>query len=97
MNGAWTYKGRDSEGAGSNGVAGQEDAEIPEPTTAPMIPFVALAPQQEPMSSFERLMIYRMDSMTEEQRSHHEYCVTHFTQLHQQIDDIHNTLNNFNL
>jgi len=38
-----------------------------------------------------------MDNMTEEQRARHEYCVTHFTQLHQQIDDIHDTLNNFNL
>jgi len=42
-------------------------------------------------------MIFRLDNMTEEQQARYEYCVTHFTQLHQQIDDIHDTLNNFNL
>jgi len=97
VNGAWTYKGGDNEGVGTSGVAGQEDAEVPEPTTVTMLPFVSSAPQEEPMSSFERLMISRIDNITEEQRAHHEYCVMHFTQLHQQIDDIHDTLNNFNL
>ena len=46
VNGAWTYKGRDSEGAGSSGVAGQEDAEVLDPAAAtPMLPFVSPAPQ----------------------------------------------------
>jgi len=83
VDGAWTYKGGDSEGAESSGVAGQEDVAVPEPTTTPMLPFVPPAPQEEPMSNFERLMISRMDSITDEQRAHHEYYVTHFTHLHQ--------------
>ena len=44
MNEAWTYKGGDSEGAGSSGVAGQEDAELPDTTGAPMLPFVPPTP-----------------------------------------------------
>ena len=97
LNGTWTYKGGDGKEARSSGVAGQEDAELPDTTTTHMLPFVSPAPHQEPITSFEKLMISRMDNITEEQRVHHEYCVTHFTQLHQQIDDIHDTLNNFNL
>jgi len=62
-----------------------------------MTPFVPQATREETMSSFERMMIERLDNMTEEQHRHHEYCVTHFQQLHQQVDDIHDTLNNFNL
>ena len=64
MNGTWTYKGGDAEGAGSSGVVGQEDAENPKHTAGPMIPLVPLVPQQEPMSSFGRLMISRMGNMT---------------------------------
>jgi len=79
VNGAWTYKGGDSEGVRSSGVAGQEDAELLDTTTTPMLPFVPPAPHQEPMTSFERLMIFRMDRIIEEQRTHHEYCATHFT------------------
>jgi len=98
VNRAWTYKGRDSEGIGTSGVSAQEDEEMPDSeATTTMLPFVPPAPQEEPMSSFERLMISRLDNMTEEQRARHEYCVTHLTQFHQQIDDIHDTLNNFNL
>ena len=72
VNGAWTYKGGDSEGVGSSGVAGQEDAKLPHTTKAPMLPFVPPPPHQEPMTSFERLMISRMDIITEEQVTHHE-------------------------
>jgi len=72
VNGAWTYKRGDSEGVGSSGVVGQEDVEIPELTAAPMIPFVPPTPQQDPIFSFERLMMFRMDNMIEEQRAHHE-------------------------
>jgi len=97
VNVAWTYKGGDGEGVGSSGVAGQEDSKVHNPTTTPVLPFEPQAPREEVMSSFERLMISRLDNMIEEQRMHHEYCVTHFQQLHQQIDDIHDTFNNFNL
>jgi len=98
LNGAWTYKGGHSVGAGTSGVSAQEDEEMPDSeATTTMLPFVPPAPQDEPMSSFEKLMNSRLDNMTEEHRAHYEYCVTHFTQLHQQIDDIHDTLNNFNL
>ena len=43
------------------------------------------------------MMKGKLDNMTEEQHKHNKYCVTHFQQLHQQVDDIHGTLNNFNL
>ena len=50
MNGAWTYKGGDSEGAGTSGVSAQEDEEMPDSeVAAAMLPFVPPAPQQEPM------------------------------------------------
>ena len=97
MNGSWTYKGGDGEGTGSSGVAGQEDVEVPNLAVAQMLTFESEALREEPMSNFERLMIGRLDTMTDEQRRHHEYCVTHFQQLHRQVDDIHETLNNLNL
>jgi len=98
LDGAWTYKGGDSVGARTSGIGAQEDAEDPEPkAAAPMLPSVPLAPQEEAMSTFERMVLSSLDNMTEEQRAHHEYCITHFTQLYQQIGDIHDTLNNFNL
>jgi len=71
-------KGGDEDGAGTSGIAGQDEAEVPNLATAPVITFVPQAPREEPMSSFERMMIGRLDTMTEEQRRHHEYCVTHF-------------------
>jgi len=66
VNGAWTYKGGDSEGARSSGVVGQEDTKLPNTIAAPMLPFVPPTPHQEPMTSFERLMISRMDNIIEE-------------------------------
>jgi len=67
VNGAWTYKGGDGEGAGSNGVADQEDAKVLDPIAAPMLPFEPPAPREEAISNFEHLVISRLDNMIEKQ------------------------------
>jgi len=38
----------------------------------------------------------QLNDIVEEQRRHHEFCAQQFQQLHQQVDDVLDTLNNFN-
>jgi len=44
------------------------------------------------MSPFERLMLSRMNSFVDEQRSHHEFCVSRFQDLDEQIEVVQNQL-----
>jgi len=39
-------------------------------------------------SSFEQLMINQLNSLETNQRSHHEYCETHFQNLEECVDDV---------
>jgi len=44
------------------------------------------------MSSFERFLMKRMDNFVDEQRSHHELCVTRFQNLDEHIEVVQNQL-----
>jgi len=44
------------------------------------------------MSPFERLVLSKMNNFADEQRSHHEFCVSRFQNLDEQIEVVHNQL-----
>jgi len=44
------------------------------------------------MSPFKRLMLSRMDSFADDQRSHHEFCMERFKNLDEQIEVVQNKL-----
>jgi len=46
------------------------------------------APTQESYSRFEQLMINQLNNMENQNRSHHQYCETHFQFIETQVDDI---------
>jgi len=64
VNLSWTYKGGNCGGAKPSGIAEQEDDEIPTPTVRPLVIYQPQAQRDESMTSFERLMISRMDDIT---------------------------------
>jgi len=43
-------------------------------------------------SSFEQLMINQLNNIETNQRSHHEYCETHFQNLEERVNDIQGKL-----
>ena len=43
-------------------------------------------------SRFEQLMINKLNSIESNQKSHHEYCETHFQNLEERVDDIQGKL-----
>jgi len=45
-----------------SGVVGQDEGEVPNLATTPMIPFVPQAPREKPMLSFGRMMIGKLDT-----------------------------------
>jgi len=78
------YKGGRGEGSGTSETVEQEPAEIPTlgvHLLSQNEPQTPRPPHDKPMSSFERLIISRMDDITEQQRCNHEYCVTQFQHL----------------
>ena len=44
------------------------------------------------LSRFEQLMINQVNSIESNQKSHHEYCETHFQNLEERVDDIQGKL-----
>ena len=47
---------------------------------------------EQSYSSFEQLMINQLNSIETNQRTHHEYCETHFQNLEERVDDIQGKL-----
>ena len=47
---------------------------------------------EQSLSRFEQLMINQLNNIDSNQKSHHEYCKTHFQNLEEQVDDIQGKL-----
>ena len=47
---------------------------------------------EQSFSRFEQLMINQLNSIESNQKSHHEYCETHFQNLEERVDDIQGKL-----
>jgi len=46
------------------------------------------APVQDFFSRFEQLIINQLNTMKDQNRSHHQYCETHFQFIETQVEDI---------
>ena len=58
-----------------------EDQAEPEPETPD-------APSQDSFSRFEQLMMTQFSQLENQNRSHHQYCETHFQFIETQVEDI---------
>jgi len=47
---------------------------------------------EQSYSNFEQLMINQLNNIDSSQRSHHEYCETHFQNLEERVNDIQGKL-----
>jgi len=51
-------------------------------------PEMPTTPNQDSFSRLEQLMMNQFNNLEDQNRSHHQYCVTHFQHIGTQVDDI---------